>query len=142
MSGGKSSWYQAKILDHTLGGTPYDPPASFWVALSGAPWIETATGSACNEISSSGTDYVRIEVPNDTTSFPDAAEGDPAYKFLTLDVSFPRATGDYGAVYSAYLCDAATDGNIIYGSDGNVPQYVVAGGTLVIPANTWMVWEA
>ena len=141
MAGGKSAYYQAKMLDHTLGDTPYTPPSSLWAALSTSPFTSSATGSACDEVDPTGTSYVRIEVANNTTNFPDATGADPAGKSIAVDVTFPTAGADYGTVYSAYLCDAATGGNIVYGADAVAPLPIAAGSTMVIQANTWNFTE-
>lgn len=139
MPGGKSSFLEAAILDHTLGDTPYTAPANVWIALSTAPFDPNATGAALDEVT--GGSYARVELTNDVTSFPDAAGSDPAAKQIGVDVNFPTATADWGTILSGYIVDAATVGNVLYGADAVAPFPVASGSSPVIPADTWTVSE-
>lgn len=141
MAGGKTAYLQAKLLDHTLGSVDYTPPASLWVVLSVAAFDPDATGSACDEVDPTGTAYTRIELVNNTTNFPAAAGTDPAVKGIGVDVTFAIATADYGTVYSAYLADASTNGNLVYGSDSVAPVPIALGAQMVIQAGTWLFTE-
>ncbi|SRR6266568_1847350 len=139
MAGSKSAYLEAKLLDFVLGDTSYTPPGTVHIALSTSPFDPTATGSAMDEVS--GGSYARIAVTNNTTNFPNATGSNPAVKSPGLDIDFGTASADWGTVYSAYVVDAGSAGNILYGSDAVTPIPVPNGSGLIIPSGTWNFQE-
>lgn len=93
------------FLDQVYGsGTP----ASVYVALLLASPTYLSTGSTITEPSGNG--YARVEVTNDVTNWPDAADG---FKANGQDITFPTATGTWGTVKYWAILDASTGGNIL-----------------------------
>jgi hypothetical protein len=130
MASGKCIYLQKALLDYALGQTLWTPPTNLWIALSTATFSSTTDGTSIltNEVSSSGTAYDRVEVPNDGTFWPLADS--VGQKASLLDANWATVTGSgYGTVRSFYLCDGnakTSADNVLYGSD-LTPTVVVAG---------------
>lgn len=93
------------LLDQVLGGAAYTPPTTVYLALFLTP--PTATGGG-TEVS--GPSYVRIALPNNTTTWSNANAGT---KYNLQQIVFPGAGGDWGIVVGAAIFDAPTGGNVI-----------------------------
>lgn len=140
MAGGKSDYLEPKILDYMLGGVPWTPPTSYFLALSAAGSYQDnfVTVDEIGEIVGNG--YERVEIPNDLVAGFTATtlDGSSVKKNLN-DIVFPTATGDWGYVYAAYLIDA--DGNVYFGADLAAPYPVASGDTFRIFAGTFIFTE-
>lgn len=136
MAGSKSSYLEKKLLDHVLGNVPYTPPATVYVALSTAAWSETATGNAFTEAA-----LGRVAVTNNATSFPAATSANPSEKKNASVITFAAATADIGAVYSWYILDAATNGNVLWGGDLTQSRVVATGDLVSFPINGLTIKE-
>lgn len=121
--------YQDIFLDCILGADASSAmPSSVWIALLSPDAVECT-----------GTDYARVEVANDGTSFPAASS---AAKWLAIDVEFPVVgDSDWGIIGLAGVYDASTAGNRIAlgriggGVIGPIPVGVtphIAAGTLTL----------
>lgn len=139
MAGSKSAYLEQKILDYILGDTSWTPPATVYVALSTAAFSTAATGTSMSEVA--GGAYARIGQTNNPTNWPNAAGSNPAGKSNGTLITFPTATLNWGTVISAYLVDALTNGNILYGADLAAPVVVNAGSGFSIPVNQFVVQE-
>lgn len=110
---GLGATYQNNVLDAILGsggitlGSGVTIPSNVWIALfTVAP---TSAGGG-TEVSTSGTAYVREEVANDPTTWPNAASGSKA---IGIAVEFATATADWGTVVAFAVFDAVTGGTLI-----------------------------
>lgn len=138
MAGSKSNYLENKLLDGVLGGPAFSLPATVHVALSTAAYSDAATGAALTEVSSSGTGYTRVAVTNNATNWPAAANG---VKQNGVAVTFPLATAAWGSVVSFYICDAATNGNVLYGGDLATARSVASGDTASFGVGTIVITE-
>lgn len=138
MPGSKCAYLQAKNLDRNLGVASFTPAANLWVCLSTSAFDPTAT-SVPDEVAAA--DYLRIEVANNATTFPNATGSGPATKSNGIDFLFATATNDWGTILSAYLFDASTAGNGYYGGDLAAPTPNGSGSTFKIPATQWIYTE-
>lgn len=139
MAGSKTTYLAQKLLDHGLGGDTWAQPATVYVVLSTAAFDPNATGAGANEIAAG--DYARFAVANNLTEWTGATLASPAEKHNVHDFIWAVATSDWGTPQSAYLADAAVDGNLLYGSDITNPQVIGAGDTAKIPATTFVFEE-
>lgn len=139
MSGSKCAYLEQAILDFLLGAQSFTPPGTLYVALSTANFSVASTGTSMSEVT--GGAYDRVSVTNNLTSFPAAAGSGPASKSNGIDFDFGTATANWGTILSAYLCDASTDGNALYGADLAAPVIVNSGSGLVIAAGQWVVTD-
>lgn len=140
MAGSKTQYLAKAILDHCLGGNQFTPPTQLWFVLSGQAFSPTATGAACNELTN--TDYGRIEVTNDATTWSPASDASPSVKSNINDIPWATATEDWPETpTSIYVADAATLGNLLYGADLFNPQAVATGDVFKVLAGTFVFSE-
>lgn len=142
MAGSKTVYLEKKLLDHVLGKTTYTAPATFYVALSLSPFDPAATGSAMDEVTIGVGGYARVSNTNNTTNWPNATGGNPADKTNGIDLNFGTPSTNWGTVRSAYLCDASTGGNALYGADFTEEQSIISGTLFKIDAGTWSFQES
>lgn len=103
----KSDYLENKVLDLVLGGNSFTPPSTVYVALYTAAPNDAGGGT---EVSGSG--YVRKDVANNSTNWPNASNGT---KSNGVAIEFATASGgDWGTVTHFALFDAASAGNMLY----------------------------
>lgn len=139
MAGSKSSFLEVALLQHVLGKVAYTAPVTLYVALSLSPFDTSADGTAMDEVT--GGAYARIALTNNTTNFPAPAGSNPAVSSNGVDIAFADATADWGTVLSAYVLDAATNGNALYGGDLASPIVVTTGPSITIAAGRFVFQE-
>lgn len=139
MAGSKSAYMEAQVLDLILGDGAFSQPATVYIALSTAVFSAAATGTACDEVV--GASYGRQSMTNNATNWPAATGSDPATKSNGTAIDFGTAGENWGTVYSVYIIDANTDGNILYGADLAAPVAVNTGSGFVIPVGQFVVTE-
>lgn len=122
MAGSKSNYLENAILNAVLGGPSFSLPGTVHIALSSAAYSESATGASMTELSGAG--YSRVAVTNNATNWPAASGGQ---KSNGTAITFGVATGDWLTIQSFYICDAATNGNILYGGDLATARTVLSG---------------
>jgi hypothetical protein len=99
-----SDYLENEILDHVLGNGSYTMPATVYIGLSTGSFGDDNSGT---ELSGSG--YARQSI-----TFAAASSGSAS---TNATVTFPTATGSWGAVSSWGLFDASSSGNLlIHGS--------------------------
>lgn len=138
MAGSKMQFLSKALLDHVLGNTAYTAPGTVYIALSLSAFDPTLTGSTLNEPAVGA--YARVAVTNNTTNWPNATSAVPAVKSNANDINFPTATADWGTPLAAYVCDASSAGNALYGCDisgadpvlnGAAPGFRILAGTFI-----------
>jgi hypothetical protein len=129
MSGSKSDYLEAALLNLVLGGTAWSAPATTYIALSTAAYSDAATGGAMTEVSTTGTGYARVALTNNATNWPSATGTSPTTKNNGTVITFPTATGSWGTVTSFYIVDAASAGNVLYGGDLGTAKTIASGDT-------------
>jgi hypothetical protein len=139
MAGSKTAYLSKKMLDHALGGGAYTPPGTLYLALSISSFTPTATGAAMDEVTVAG--YARLPVSNNGTTWTAATAAAPSEKHNINDLAFSAATASWGTPQSAYLCDASTAGNALFGSDITNPQAINVGDTAKISAAAFVFNE-
>ncbi|MEL0019836.1 MAG: hypothetical protein VW709_08155 [Rickettsiales bacterium] len=99
-----SDYLENEILDHVLGTGSYTMPATVYIGLSTGSFGDDNSGT---ELSGSG--YARQSI-----TFAAASSGSAS---TNATVTFPTATGSWGAISSWGLFDASSSGNLlIHGS--------------------------
>jgi len=141
MAGSKSDYLEKVVLNLVLGGAAYTSPATVYVALSTAAYSDAATGSAMTEVSSSGTNYGRVAVTNNSTNWPNATGTNPAVKQNATAITFPTASAAWGTVLSFYICDASSGGNVLYGGDLSASKVVGSGDTATFSVGAMTITE-
>lgn len=137
MASGKSAYLSNAMLNGVLGGSAFSLPGTVYIALSTAVFSASATGSAMTEVSGSG--YTRVAVTNNSTNWPAAASGSKSNGAV---FTFPAASGSWGTITSMYIVDAASGGNVLYGSDLTATRTVNSGDTASFASGAIIVTEA
>jgi hypothetical protein len=105
---GKTSYLEAKVIDHTHGKTSYTMPTVYIGLLTAAP-TDTTTGTEAT-----GGSYARKSTAAGDWN---AASGNPASATNANAITFVTATGSWGTVTYFAHYDAATAGNMLrYGA--------------------------
>lgn len=97
-----TDYYERKLLDATLGVTPYTFPTTVYLALFSAN--PTDTGSVTNELS--GGNYNRVAL---TAKFT-AASGTTGVSSNTAQIIFPTANADWLAASYIGIMESGTPG--------------------------------
>lgn len=135
MAGHSSTYYDAKIIDHSTGVAPWTPGATLYIALTTV--VLTRTDVVIPDgVELVGLGYDRAAITNDST-FWSAAVIDAATGKMTASnivaVEFPNATDDWPAVPGWGVIDAPIGGNVYWsGSFGDQVGLVSSGQTPVI----------
>ena len=122
MSGSRSNYLEAKVLDSLLGGVSYAPLATHYIALFTTMPSDTSPGT---EPIVGG--YARCPVTNNLTNWPAATEGDPTTKSNGTLIEFTPCTSDWGVIVAVGIMDQLAGGNMLYWSDLTVSKSVVTG---------------
>ena len=118
---GLSNYLENKLIEHTLRGIGYTPPAAVYVALYTDDPTDNDTGT---ELSGGG--YARKLV-----TFGTATDGTVT---TNADVIFAAATADWTAVTHVGIRDAATGGSLLFYGELSSSVTVVAGDNFRIAA--------
>ncbi len=124
--GAATDYLENKILDHILGRVTYTVPETLYIGLATSVDDE---GNIVGE-PSSVAGYARVEVPNNTTNFPNAVNGT---KSNGTPIEFPEATGDWGTINYTFIADGDIGDeniNVLLYSQLTVPKVISAGDTV------------
>lgn len=99
--GALSDYLENKLLEHSMGKTAYTMPSGVYLGL-----FTTAPTDAAPGTEVTGGAYARQKV-----TFGNAAAGSISN---SADVTFPKATANWGTITHAALFDAATAGNMLW----------------------------
>jgi len=124
--GAATNYLENKILDHILGRVTYTVPETLYIGLATSVDDE---GNIVGEPSSEAG-YARVEVPNNTTNFPNAVNGT---KSNGTPIEFPEATGDWGTINYTFIADGDIgyeNTNVLLYSQLTVPKVISAGDTV------------
>lgn len=119
--GALSDYLEQRLLDHTLAGVPYAPPATRYVSLHTSNPGEA--GSAGTEVTGGG--YQRA-----LAQFRPAANGASVNDNTLAFSNMPAVTVTHVAIYDGNT----TAANLLYYGALTAPVAVTAGGTFVINA--------
>lgn len=140
MAGSKSTFLANATLDNFLGSNGSSgliAPNVLYVALSTLPFIPNYSGGSITEPSISAG-YGRVAFQNTPATWPPASGG---VKSNAVVFTFPTATGGWGNIWSFYLVDAPTNGNLYWGADLTTPRTVNSGDTASFALNALTITE-
>lgn len=103
-----------------LKGTPFTPPSSLWVALFTT--VPALTGSGGVEVSTSGTNYGRVEIVQNS-GWAGPAGANQEYT-NAADLNFLVPTANWGTVVGAGLFSASSGGDLYYVATLVTPKVV------------------
>ena len=162
MAGSKSNYLSKALLDHMLGGfAPSGPtgnsvtgpgPTGPAFALSyvyvglwtvAGSLTDASTGGQANEVSTSGTAYVRKQVANNSTNWPASSGSTTGIKQNGTAITFATATAAWGSIYQFALLDDATagQGNVLFWGDLTSVKVIGVGDTASFSAGALSITE-
>lgn len=107
-----SDYLEAQWMNMIVGGTSFTPPATYMALFTSDP-TDANTGT---EVSGNG--YARVQVNQDGATQPYwNTLVDSAGAKLTDNngqISFPKATGNWGTITHVGIFDAASGGNLLW----------------------------
>lgn len=107
-------------LNLLLKNTPFTPPTSLWVALFTT--VPALTGTGGVEISTSGTNYGRVQIVANT-GWAGPAGVNQEYT-NAADLSYLVPSANWGTITGAGLYSASTGGNLFYVAVLTTPKTV------------------
>lgn len=117
-----SNFLYTAEMDFLLKGTAYVAPSNLYVALfTTAPSLN---GSGGAEVSTSGSGYARVAIPQSTGWTGPNASLEYAN---ASDLVFGTPTSSWGTITASGLYDAATGGNLVMVSPLSISKTVTAG---------------
>ena len=123
-----SNYLELAVLDHVLGNTQYSRASTIYLALfnntSGSAAANLEAGTLTDEVSTSGTAYVRK-----TIAFG-AASGGTASSSAT--VTFDAATADWGTITHVAIMDNSTSGNVLFWGAVTTSKTIQSGDTFQV----------
>ena len=121
-----SNYLEAALIDLTLRGQAFVPPATVHVALFTTDPTDAGSGTEV-----SGGSYARNAVST--------AGGFTAGGANVADITYAAATGSWGTVTHFGIFDAASGGNLLYHGPLQTPKTVNSGDTFRFPAGTLII---
>lgn len=129
-----SNYLENAIMNNVLGQVTMPSIANTHVALFTAGPDDSGGGTEA-----SGTNYSRVNLANNTTSWPTATAGTKANGVV---ITFPTAGGSWGTITHWGIFSAASGGNLLFHGSlgtakavntGDAPSFPI--GTLTITAD-------
>jgi len=136
--GSKSDYLEQKLLDHTLGNTPFSAPANVFMAL-----FSVTPGDAVGGTEATGSGYARLSITNNTTNWPNATGTSPTTKNNGV-VFTMEATGDWSSGVNQVawgIFDASSGGNLLYWGALGQPKPVLNTDTVSFAVNAVVITE-
>ena len=133
-----SNYLENKLIDFIFRGKSYTAPATIYIALCTATPTDSSTGSTITEVS--GGNYARQSLAADTTNWAatngaasttDPSSGTSGTTSNNSDIVWSGVTWS-ATVTSIAICDASTNGNMLFWGSLNANQTVTSGNTVTI----------
>lgn len=134
MNFAKTAYLEKKLLNHTLLGENFTPPAALYLALF------TADPGRDAELTSEITDPAYTRLPVTFTAAADDMESG-SYCENAYDIEFAQATVDWGTVTHVMIMDAETGGNGLYYGALEIPKLIGVGDFVRVPAGELVIKE-
>jgi len=143
--GSKTNYLENKLIDFRLRGQVYVPPTILYVGLFTSLPGDAGTGG----VEVSGDGYARVAVACNMTNWSatngagttTASTGVSGTVSNNIDIQFPTALEDWGAIVGAGLWDHPTAGNLTEIGSIVVVRPVYAGDTPKILAGQLLIQE-
>jgi len=121
-----SNYLENALINATLRATTFTSPATVYVSLHTADPTDAGTGTEV-----SGGSYAR-----QSASFAAPSNGASA---TNADITFPQATGNWGAVSHIGIWDALTTGNLLYHTQLDASKTIDTGDIFKIASGSLTV---
>lgn len=136
-----SNYLENKILDHIFRATSYSQPSTIAIALCTAAPSDSSTGSTITEVS--GGSYARVDLSAPANATWNGTHGNTTGASSGTDgtienastITFPTASADWGTVTHVAICDATTNGNLLFYGALTVSKVVSNGDTFTFQAS-------
>jgi hypothetical protein len=132
------------MLQLIFNNVSFGSPTDLYLALSTSAFSTAATGSSMNEVPINGsTAYARYHiVTTGGTQFTAASGSNPATLSNAAVFTFPTCnTTSWGTILSAYITDASTGGDCLYGADLTASKTIQPGDTATYAIGSLTITE-
>lgn len=110
--GSFNDYLELKILDHVVGKTSFTMPTHIWVALYTTAPNDASTGTTPSPgVEVSGGSYARVDAVGAAGFNASASAGQTAN---SVAITFPAPTANWGTIVAFAVCDASTNGNMLF----------------------------
>ena len=144
-----SQFLENKVVDHVFRATAYTMPGTIYISLQTTACVYTDTGTTLTSgsggtgVEVTGGSYARTAYNPSATSDWEATQGgvsgaSSGTTGLTSNhttITFPTATASWGTVTGIAICDALTNGNLLYFGTLSASKTVSSGDVFQFSAN-------
>ena len=121
-----SNYLENKLIDHVFRATSFTMPSALYIALLTTNAVDSDTGTTISGgggtgVEVSGGNYSRYQLDPSTTNWANtqasgsgASSGTGGTTSNSTTVTFPTASASWGTITGVAICDAATNGNILF----------------------------
>lgn len=130
MTGSFTDYLEEKVMKHIFGVLAFTAPANVHIGIctGGVSEAGVITGEP------SGNNYARVAVTNNGTGWDFSQVAGVTKVQNHAAISFPQASGSWGAITDVFLADAASGGNILAFATLDVSKAIGSGDTLQFDA--------
>ena len=123
-----SNYLENKVLDHTLRNAAFTQPAGLFIGLyTGNALTNLEAGTLTDEVSTSGTQYVRKAV-----TFGNAASGTATNN---TTITFDAALVNWGNITAIAILDTVSSGNVLFYGNLTTAKLIETGDTMQFVTN-------
>jgi len=123
-----SNYLENKVLDHTLRNAAFTQPAGLFIGLyTGNALTNLEAGTLTDEVSTSGTQYVRKPV-----TFGNAASGTATNN---TTITFDAALVNWGNITAIAILDTVSSGNVLFYGNLTTAKLIETGDTMQFVTN-------
>ncbi len=120
----KSDFLEVELIKHLFRTGSYTKPTVLGIALFIGDPLDTGAGGA--EVSTSGTNYVRIDRPPLDANW-DATSGTDGQTANTAAITFGAPSANWGTVTHIGIFDAISGGNLLYSETLTADRLIESG---------------
>lgn len=136
-----SNYMENVLIDHIFRATSYTMPSHLYVALCTTAPVASDTGTKLTANTGTGVEvtggsYARTTLDPSTTNWANtqnsgsgASTGSSGTTSNNSTITFPTATGSWGTITSIAICDASTNGNMLFFGNLSASKTVGSGDT-------------
>lgn len=137
-----SNFLENALVDHIFRDTAFTKPSTIAIALCTAAPTDASTGATITEVSNSGS-YARQNLAASTSNWANtqasgtgASSGTSGTTSNSSAITFPTATGDWGAITHVAILDSTTygAGNVLFWGALSATKTVTSGDTFQFSA--------
>jgi len=133
-----SDYLASGLLNAIFQGSAFTFPTNLYIALTTTLAVSSDTGTKLTAntgtgVEVSGGSYARVQLNPSNTNWGAASGSGAETLSNTLAITFTTATGSWGTVVGGAVCDALTNGNMLFYFSLTSPQAISTGTIFQFP---------